>query len=489
MKQEPTGFTDPTLAKPENYGTASPPSPIPTRRGVSGVRRSLKHGHGLGLGLGLLMLDSTADTGKQKEHTPVSLRYEGCRRLEMNETSKPNISGLKIDQGERQRDGGGRRVMFVSALILVTIAVAVVYFISPTGGALVEVATARSAPTGGARTVLNASGYVEPRRRSTVAAKITGRVIEMLVDEGMWVEKDQVLARLDDSDARTRYQAYLADRDVARAALDELEVNLADTQRTLRRTLQLHEDGIASEQDVDSATAAVDALRARLSYNRASLEAANADVAVARQDLENYVIRAPFAGVAVSKDAQPGEMVSPVSAGGGYTRTGISTIVDMESLEIEVDVNESYIARVQPGQPADAVLDAYPDWHIPATVRTIIPTADRQKATVKVRLTFDELDPRILPDMGIKVAFQEAVVENVEPSVVQSLVPAAAVRSDGSQRLIFVVEGDVLERRAVAVGGEAGTEIEVISGVMPGERVVVNGPDNLEDGQRVKVVS
>jgi RND family efflux transporter MFP subunit len=204
---------------------------------------------------------------------------------------------------------------------------------------------------------------------------------------------------------------------------------------------------------------------------------------VARQDLENYVIRAPFAGVAVSKDAQPGEMVSPVSAGGGFTRTGISTIVDMTSLEIEVDVNESYIARVQPGQPADAVLDAYPDWHIPTTVRTVIPTADRQKATVKVRLTFDKLDPRILPDMGIKVAFQEAVVEDVEPSVVLSLVPAAAVRKEDSQPVVFVLDGDIVERRAVAVGGETGTEIEVLSGVVPGERVVVSGPEHLEDGQ------
>jgi HlyD family secretion protein len=404
----------------------------------------------------------------------------------MSDTSKPNISGLKIDREERHRDGGGRRWMLFAAVILVAIAAASVFFVRQARDTVVEVATARAAPTGGARTVLNASGYVEPRRRATVAAKITGRVVEVFVDEGMWVERGQVLAKLDDSDARKRYQANRADRDVARAALEELEVNLADAERSLRRTLELHEEGVASEQDVDSSTAAVDAMRARLSYTRASLDAADAQVAVARQDLENYVIRAPFAGVAVSKDAQPGEMVSPVSAGGGFTRTGISTIVDMTSLEIEVDVNESYIARVQPGQPADAVLDAYPDWHIPTTVRTVIPTADRQKATVKVRLTFDKLDPRILPDMGIKVAFQEAVVEDVEPSVVLSLVPAAAVRKEDSQPVVFVLDGDIVERRAVAVGGETGTEIEVLSGVVPGERVVVSGPEHLEDGQRVR---
>jgi len=197
------------------------------------------------------------------------------------------------------------------------------------------------------------------------------------------------------------------------------------------------------------------------------------------------VIRAPFAGIAVSKDAQPGEMVSPVSAGGGFTRTGISTIVDMESLEIEVDVNESYIARVSPGQPADAVLDAYPEWRIPATVRTIIPTADRQKATVKVRLTFDRLDPKILPDMGIKVAFLElAEHERGARPQAQSLIPASAVRREGSQPVVFIVDGDVVERRAVTLGRELGTEVEVIAGVAPGERLAVQNLDALPDGVR-----
>jgi len=327
----------------------------------------------------------------------------------MNDTGKPNLSDLKIERQARSGDGGGRRTMLIAAAVLVTVAVIAILLVGRSSVATVEAATARPAPTGGAATVLNASGYVEPRRKATVAAKITGRVIEVLVDEGMAVEKGQILARLDDSDARRRYEATKADRDVARAAIEELEVNHADAERTLRRTTELRAQGVASVQDLDSATAAVDAIEAKLNLARTSLDAAEARLAVAAQDLENYTIRAPFAGIAVSKDAQPGEMVSPVSAGGGFTRTGISTIVDMESLEIEVDVNESHIAKVHPGQPADAVLDAYPKWRIPATVRTIIPTADRQKATVKVRLTFDELDPRILPDMGVKVAFREIV--------------------------------------------------------------------------------
>jgi RND family efflux transporter MFP subunit len=406
----------------------------------------------------------------------------------MNENSKPNLSDLKIDHQARSDDGGGRRLMLIAAAILVIIAVIAILIVGGTSATTVEVATARPAPTGGSATVLNASGYVEPRRKATVSAKITGKVVEVLVDEGMVVEEGQVLARLDDSDARRRYEAIRAERDVARAAIEELEVNIADAERTLRRTAELHNDGVASIQDLDSATAAVDALRAKLLVARTSLDAAGAQLAVSAQDLENYTVRAPFAGIAVSKDAQPGEMVSPVSAGGGFTRTGISTIVDMESLEIEVDVNESHIAKVRPGQPADAVLDAYPDWHIPATVRTVIPTADRQKATVKVRLTFDELDPRILPDMGVKVAFREIAEEtdDVTPAA-QSLIPHPAVVNDGGQTVVFVVEDETLDRRAVSVGRSIEGDIEIIAGVSPGDRVVVSPLQGLTDGQRVKV--
>jgi RND family efflux transporter MFP subunit len=405
----------------------------------------------------------------------------------MNDTNTPKLSDLKIDRQSRSSDGGGRRLMLIAAAVLVTIAVIAILVISGTSVTTVDVAIARSAPTGGAATVLNASGYVEPRRKATVSAKITGKVTEILVDEGMVVEKGQVLAQLDDSDARKRYEAIRAEREVARAAIEELEVNLADSERTLRRTNELRDQGVASVQDLDSARAAVDALRAKLRVARTSLDAAQAQLAVSAQDLENYTVRAPFAGIAVSKDAQPGEMVSPVSAGGGFTRTGISTIVDMDSLEIEVDVNESHIAKVTPGQPADAVLDAYPEWHIPATVRTVIPTADRQKATVKVRLTFDNLDPRILPDMGVKVAFRETVQEEPIENPAQSLVPQPAVRTEGGQTVVFVVEDEIVDRRAVSTGRSIGTDVEILAGVVPGDRVVVGEFDGLSDGQRVKV--
>jgi RND family efflux transporter MFP subunit len=276
---------------------------------------------------------------------------------------------------------------------------------------------------------------------------------------------------------------------VAEATISELEVNLGNAERSLVRVQDLYADGVASEDQLDTAQTEVDGLRARLQLARQQLEAARAQLAVSRQDLENYTIRAPFAGIAVSKDAQPGEMVSPVSAGGGYTRTGISTIVDMSSLEIEVDVNESYIARVAPGQQVEATLDAYPEWRIPATVRTIIPTADRQKATVKVRIAFDQLDPRILPDMGVKVAFLEATETEAEGPSPRALVPTEAVRTEGGTAMVFVLDGERLERRAVSVGRERGSEVEILAGVQAGEQVVVAGPEDLEDGQQVRIKS
>jgi RND family efflux transporter MFP subunit len=405
----------------------------------------------------------------------------------MTETPKPNLSDLKIDRDAKTGDGSGRRAMLAAAVFMVIVAVIAVFQVTRSSPPTVEVAIARQAQTGGAATVLNASGYVEPRRKATVSSKITGKVTEVLVDEGMIVKEGQVLARLDDSDARRRYEAIRAERDVASAAINELKVNLADAERTLRRTEDLRAKGVASVQDLDSATAAVDALRAKLQLARTSLAAAEAQLAVSAQDLENYTVRAPFAGIAVSKDAQPGEMVSPVSAGGGFTRTGISTIVDMTSLEIEVDVNESHIAKVYPGQPADAVLDAYPDWHIPATVRTVIPTADRQKATVKVRLTFDELDPKILPDMGVKVAFQETIDEEVSTTSPRAVIPQKAIFEKDGLSYVFVVQDEVLDRRAVATGRAVASDVEVMAGVTAGEAVVVDGPAELSDGDSVRI--
>jgi RND family efflux transporter MFP subunit len=246
---------------------------------------------------------------------------------------------------------------------------------------------------------------------------------------------------------------------------------------------------VASQADLDAANANLDSLRARLAAQREQVGVAQRQVELARQGQEDTVIRAPFAGVAISKDAQPGEMVSPISAGGGFTRTGISTIVDMASLEIEVDVNEAYIARVRAGQRVEATLDAYPEWRIPAHVITPIPSADRQKATVKVRIGFEALDPRILPDMGVKVAFlsDEATVDDGAGRGVLA-VPRAALRQVGGQDVVFVVKDGKLERRAVKVATAPGDPAQVEAGLAAGESVVVEGPAELEDGGRVRVL-
>jgi RND family efflux transporter MFP subunit len=264
---------------------------------------------------------------------------------------------------------------------------------------------------------------------------------------------------------------------------------LAEAERTLKRRQQLRADGLVTDADLDEARAEVQSLQARIAAAREQVTVAERQVALQQTELDNMIIRAPFSGVALSKDAQPGEMVSPVSAGGGFTRTGISTIVDMKSLEIEVDVNESYINRVTAGQPVTAVLDAYPDWQIPGRVITTVPTADRQKATVLVRIGFDQLDPRILPDMGVKVTFlREAAAAAVDAAPKPTaLVPKAAVRTSGGATHVFVVRGDVVERRAIQTVGTDGDRLEVAAGLSAGDRVVIAPPETLDDGTRITV--
>jgi RND family efflux transporter MFP subunit len=400
-------------------------------------------------------------------------------------TGPPDLSGLKIDERARSNSGGVRWLRWfaaaVGALVLLTGLGLTLRGKAP----VVEVAAAQGA-AGKPVVLLNASGYVTPRRRATVAAKITARVEQMYAEEGMRVQEGQVLAILDSSDARVRLASAKAERDSTAAELADLRVNLENAERELRRTQALRRADVASQQALDQARTLAESYRARIAQTEEAVRAAEARVRVSEQDLENCTVRSPFAGVVVSKDAQRGEMVSPVSAGGGFTRTGIATVVDMNSLEIEVDVNESYIARVKPGQPVTAVLDAYPDWQIPCKVRTVIPTADRQKATVKVRISFDKLDPRILPDMGVKVTFL-----GEEPSQqkqgAEVLVPKPAVRDQGGQPVVYIYREGKVERRAVRPGAVRGNDQELMAGVSAGEQVVTSGFEGLKDGQRVEI--
>jgi RND family efflux transporter MFP subunit len=338
------------------------------------------------------------------------------------------------------------------------------------------------APSDADGAVLNASGYVVARRLATVSSKVTGRITEVLFEEGAAVAAGQVLARLDAATARADQQVAVRSLEAARRSLREIEVRLADAQKTLDRNRSLVERALVSKSVLDSSEAEVAALQARLAAGAAEVNVAQARVAVTQQGLDDLLIRAPFAGVVISKDAQPGETVSPISAGGGFTRTGIATIVDMDSREIEVDVNEAYINRVRDGQRVEAVLDAYPDWKVPGRVISIVPTADRQKATVRVRIAFEQLDPRILPDMGIKVRFLEdrAAAEPVAPK----LPTDAVLRGDGGTSVWVVRDGRV-ERRAVRLGAEQDGRLTVLEGLSGGEAVVVDPSPRLRDGAAV----
>ena len=406
---------------------------------------------------------------------------------------KEDLAALRIERGP-ERSGVARFVGWAVGLLIVA---------GLAGGGWawatrerpvdVQVASVTERASGTQAAVLNASGYVTARRRATISSKITGKVVEVNVEEGMAVKEGQVLARLDDANPRAALAFAEAQAEAARRNITENEVRLADARVTLGRRMQLVKDRVVSQSEVDQAQADTDSIAARIAAAREMVRVAERQVAMQQTDLDNTIIRAPFSGVAITKDAQPGEMVSPVSAGGGFTRTGICTIVDMKSLEIDVDVNESYINRVVSGQDVTAVLNAYPDWQIPARVITMVPTADRQKATVLVRIGFVKLDPRILPDMGVKVTFLAASTKPAaNPSKAEQrptlLIPKAAVRAENAQRVVFVVRADGLaERRAVKTGGEDGGQVEVVAGVRAGEQVVAPLPPNLKDGARVTV--
>jgi RND family efflux transporter MFP subunit len=400
-----------------------------------------------------------------------------------------DLGSLRIEDRHRSSSSWGKRLALFFGLLVVLAGLTGAVFTFWNQKPVVDVAVIqKSANSGGREALLNASGYVTPRRRATIAAKITGRVTGVFFDEGTHVAQNQLLATLDDSDVRKALQAARADYDASKAAIADYEVQLKNARIQLRRAEQLQNAGVQTQEQLDNARTNADSLQAKIALAQSQAISSEARIQQAQQAVDNCTIRSPYTGIVVSKDAQVGEMVSPVSAGGGFTRTGIATIVDMNSNEIEVDVNESYIARVQPGQPVTAVLDAYPDWEIPSRVRTIIPSADRQKATVKVRVSFLKLDPRILPDMGIKVTFLGAEQKKEAGAAAAAiLIPQSAVRDDNGKPIVFLVKDDKVERRAVTLGGNRGSDREVIAGVTAGDTLVVKGPGNLRDGQNVEV--
>jgi len=404
---------------------------------------------------------------------------------------KADLGSLRIH--DKQRSGGkaGKWIAYATAAVgvIVLLGGAALRFRDQTP--IVEVVTAVKPEAGGRSAILNASGYVTPRRRATIAAKITGRVTGVFFDEGTHVHEGQLLATLDDSDVKKALETAIANKNSAQAAIADYEVQqLRFSEIEMRRAEALHKAAVESQEQLDTASTNVDSLKAKINLAKQQVLGSEMLIREAQQAVDNCIINAPYDGIVVSKDAQVGEMVSPISAGGGFTRTGIATIVDMNSNEIEVDVNESYIARVKDRQKVTAILDAYPDWQIPSHVRTVIPTADRQKATVKVRISFDKLDPRILPDMGIKVTFlSDEPVKKADANapVVAALLPNEALHEENGKKIVFLVKNDHLERRAVAIGNAQGSQTEILSGLAAGDSVVVKGPANMQDGQAVEI--
>ncbi|HEY0156810.1 MAG TPA: efflux RND transporter periplasmic adaptor subunit [Thermoanaerobaculia bacterium] len=398
---------------------------------------------------------------------------------------KATLDGLRIERP--QEETRRRSPLAVAIPLALLVAVLIGFAVARNGAAEVKVAPAKAIASGGAGgAVLNASGYVTARRRATVSSKVTGKVTEVYVEEGMQVKAGQVLARLDEAYAGRALALTQAEATAAASALEETRVRIREAQLDYDRAERLAAGQISSRADLDRARAQLDAARARLAAQSDQLATARRQVDLQRQNVEDTVIRAPFDGVVITKDAQPGEMISPVSAGGGFTRTGICTIVDMNSLEIEVDVNEAYINRVRANQRVEAVLDAYPDWKIPAHVITAVPTADRQKATVKVRIAFDQKDARVLPDMGVKVSFITDEQPSAAPATLVE-VPKKAVRRDGEQDVVYVAKDGRAERRAVKVASAENDVARLASGVTGGESVITDGPPELKDGDRIEV--
>ena len=408
-----------------------------------------------------------------------------------SEADKKALLGqLRIDRDAPDTSAPGRRRWLIGGGVLVVALVAAGAWLGLSGQAGPVVHTALAQPmSGGAgsASVLDATGYVTARREATVSAQITGTVAAVLIEEGDHVKAGQVIGRLEDTAQRAALAQAQAQLHSAEALLRQYQTQLAQSERDRQRDEDLVKRNLVSQQALEQARTQVEAQVAQVDGQRQAIDLARAGLRSAQVQLGYCTVRAPFAGVVIAKAAQVGEIVSPLSAGGGFTRTGIGTLVDMDSLEIEVDVNEAYINRVQPGQPVESVLNAYPDWRIPSHVIAIIPTADRSKATVKVRIGLDLKDDRIVPDMGVRVSFLEErkPVAATAQRPRGALVPSAAIHSEGGQDFVFVLNGRRAQRRGVTLGGTSGDARQVLAGVSAGDSVIVDAPADLKDDAAV----
>jgi RND family efflux transporter MFP subunit len=399
------------------------------------------------------------------------------------------LKELRIDRSAVEPSSRRPLWFALAAIVLLAVAAGVWFGMSGSRAVPVQAAVAQAIPaTGASASVLDATGYVTARRSATVSAQITGTLTAVLIEEGDHVEDGQILARLDDTAQRAQLAQAEAQLHAAQATLVQWQSQLEQARRDWKRADDMVGRKLVSQQAVEQAHTQVDTLGAQVATQRKMIELGEASVSAAQVQLGYCTVRAPFTGVVIAKAAQVGEIVSPLSAGGGFTRTGVGTIVDMDSLEIEVDVTESYINRVQPKQPAQAILDAYPDWKIPAHVIAIIPTADRGKATVKVRVAIEQKDPRILPDMGVRVSFLEEGKKADAPPPKGVLVPASAIVQHAGKSVVFAIDKDRARLTAVTPGPTY-NDLRLVEGIGPGTKVVKQPPAELADGAKVEISS
>lgn len=403
------------------------------------------------------------------------------------------LNQLRIDRSKEPESEGNRRGLISGGVVVAVLLLAGgVYAFSRPSGIDIQITTAREISTGGTArgaSTLDASGYIVARRQATVSAKITGKVVEVLIEEGQRVAKDEVIARLDDSNYRAAYAQAQAQLGQAQANVTAARVALDNAKPIFERNQKQISQGVIAAQTFDAAKATYDAAETALLVSQRSEEVARALVAAAQQNLADTVIRAPYAGVVTVRAAQAGEIVSPMSAGGGFTRTGIGTIVDMDSLELEVDVSENFINRVKPQQGASVKLNAYPDWEIPAEVIAVIPTAERAKATVKVRIGFKTKDSRILPEMGARVSFlDDSSAASSTPAARAVVIPNEAVQTNGDTGVVFIVQDNKVERRAVRLGAKTTDGQIVLAGLAAGAQLATGDLAKLSDQAKVHVV-
>src|SRR5688572_15406669 len=402
------------------------------------------------------------------------------------------LNELRIDRGAPAPASSRRGLWLTLGIGAAALVLAIAAWALFGRDAAVNVQTAQVVAIGGSganASVLDATGYVVARRMATVSSKVTGKVLEVMIEEGQKVAAGDVMARLDPVDANAQRALAASQVAAARSEIGSVRAQLNEAEAKAVRMDRLVREKLVSTSQHEQAIAERDALRAQLATAEQNAQVAQSQLRIADQDVDNTIVRAPFAGVVIAKAAQPGEIVSPLSAGGGFTRTGIGTIVDMESLEVEVEVGEAFIGRVQPKMPVEATLNAYPDWKIPAEVIAIIPAADRGKATVKVRVALKQKDPRIVPDMGVRVSFLDAKKPDAPAQKPGVLAPAAAIVSRDGKQVAFVVADEKAQRRDVTVGRSLGEDREVTQGLSGGETVVLDPPENLADGDRVRIAA